>query len=707
MKNLTRTYVVALSVIALVIGFSQFLIQSSITNSSSDSRIINISGRQRMLSQKIAKASLAMRNADNVEDYLARKEELEKAYTLWSESHTALQFGSEKMEMTNVNNTPAILDLFQQIEPHFLSMEQSVESILSIDYEQRLGSELQIALESVLANEGDFLKLMNDITFEYDAEALGRVKELSRNEYILFAIALILLIAEALVVFRPAINRIAEYTKKLQSQGKSLKRALGQSQYLTNQAKSVFENVDQGIFLLNEKFGIDSFYSKETERVLGESELAGANFIHLMKSKLMPRDIEALELYTENLFNTDIREDVVNRLNPIEQVEIFTEKEGSKAIESRYLRVSFSRIMRSNQIYRILVTVLDETESVLLKKQIEEAEVRNERESAQLLAIFKVNPRVLHEYLDTTMASLGEISKMYERDGNESLKELIGHTFRVVHSAKGNATLINLDLVQDRLHELEDSITLLKEKRDIKGKDFLNVIYEVTEIIMVLDNMKAMLKKIANVYKTWNQAESSNPNAVLTETLKKGVDRLSRSQKKEVDFIFEDNGIQLPEQFKIDFKDLSIQLIRNSLVHGIESEDERNFMGKNASAEIRISLEESKGGEVIVHYEDNGKGLDLDEIVSKAIDKSIINAAEADDLDDHQKASLIFHDGFSTAEQVSELAGRGQGMSVIRSIIDKHKGKFILDSKKDEYFRMSLTFPKRDEHVSVILKQAV
>lgn len=707
MKNLTWTYVVALIIIALSIALSQFLIQYSISVGKSDARTVNIAGRQRMLSQKISKASLTIASSRTNEELRKANLELEEAYKIWSKSHLALQYGSVEMGIDNVNNSAQTFALFSKISPSFDEIQSGVRYLLGTTSIDELDTPtFKDAIARIIDNESEFLVLMNEMTFMYDDDAAERISQLSRNEYILFGVALALLLLEALIIFRPAVRKISEYTRKLLKQEKSLKVALDHSKYLTNQAESIFENVEQGIFLLKEDLVIDSFYSKQTEKVFYQQKLSGQNFVKLMTPRLKPRDLEALVLFSENLFNTDIREEVVNRLNPIEQVEIFTDGISSASLESRYLRVSFSRIMMGTKIYRVLVTVVDETESVQLKKQMEEVEVKNKQEGAQLMAILKVNPKLLTDYLDKTIKSLSLISAKYETYKEKDFTGLINYTFGVIHNAKGNATLINLDFVQDRLHTIEDAITELKGREDIQGKDFLNIIYEVTEVVLELNNMQVLLSKIANVYRAWNQENrKENSNELLASTLKKAVERLGKYLDKKVSFVFKDNNISFPDEYKIDVKDLSIQLIRNSLVHGIEKADRRRFVGKAADATIKISLEKTEDGAIQLVYEDDGRGLNLDRITRKAVSQGIIEPEQLLDLTNAQKADLIFAGGFSTVENANKLAGRGHGMTVIKSIIDKHQGRYSIHSSSDKYFRMSFHLPITTKERT--LKQAV
>ena len=705
MRNLTRTYIVALSIIALVISASQFLVQRSIYTSSVDSRVINISGRQRMLSQKITKASLAMSTANTQQTFDQRKEELAGAYNLWSTSHYALQEGNEEMEMTNVNNSETVLGLYAEMQPLFVAIEGGVKEVLAYERPNEVSdSVFQASIEPILLNEGEFLRIMNAIVFQYDAEASGRVSTLSSTEYVLYGIALILLILEALIIFRPAINRLYQYTKELVEKEKNLQEALGQQQYLTNQAEGIFETVQQGIFLLDKDLIIDSFYSRETEEIFSEDELSGQSMLKLMKSRLLARDLEALELYVENLFNTEIREEVVNRLNPLEQVEIFSEGE-NKEIQSRFLKVTFSRIMRGDSIYRILVTVLDETESVLMKRQIEESEERNRTESNQLLAILRVNPGSLQGYLDDTISKLESISREFESNQSDDYSSLISHAFNMVHSAKGNATLIELELIEEKLHKVEDSITHLRNKKEVEGRDFLKVVYEVTEVLGILSNMKEMLEQIKNVYGQLNTEQGQfTSNKVFISTIRKGVDRLSDQFGKPADFKFIDNGILIPEAYKIDIKDMIIQLVRNSIIHGIEEQDERQFSGKRNKAVIQLKLDKDAKGDLVVSYQDDGRGLDLQKIATKAVKEQIVSKEELKSMQPQEVASLIFSEGLSTSDKVDELSGRGQGMNIVKTVIDKYDSKYKLYSKKGRYFGLDVVLPFVESNT---LKQAV
>lgn len=696
MKNITRIYVLALSLIGLVLGISQFLIQSSISDNAADSRIINISGRQRMLSQKISKSALALSESSSEIEYISRKKELENAVFILRESHEGLTKGNDKLGLTIENNNEKVLDLYNKIAPFYENITSSASNLLALNslkaFEASATASGDIA--NILASENDFLVTMNAIVFEYDDIANQKIKLLSSTEYLLFAIVIFLLLIVAFFVFRPAVQKLKETTERvLQLEKAEKEQALSDKHYLTAQAEIIFANVNQGIFLLDHDFIIDSFYSKETESIFNEESLAKTNFLTLMKPKLMQRDQEALGLFAEHLFNPEIREDVVNRLNPVTQVEIFNDG-NSPNIENRYIGFTFSRVIKDGKIYRILVTVLDETENVLMQRKIREAEKRNKKESEQLLSILKVNPKVLSEYLDSTIKTLEGISIKYENSMGVGFDELLRYTFTIIHSAKGNASLINLKLVEDKLHKVENSIADLKVKENLEGKNFLKIIYEVTQVISILKNMKEMLARIADAYNQFSSEKNvEDSNELLISTLEKGISKLSQEKGKQINFVFEENNLVIPDKYKLDIKDMSIQLIRNSIIHGIEEADDRQFLGKPENGTIKIDVQKIDKGYLQFTYEDDGAGIDVDAIVNKAIRENIISHELAGSMSDLEKAQLIFQDGFSTTDEIDNNAGRGQGMSVIKTIVKKHNGNCELETVKNKQFKLTVKLP--------------
>ena len=693
MKRLQITYIIALTVIGLVISISQYLIQSSIKKGEVDSRTINISGRQRMLSQKITKASLAMVNASDQAQFDTRKEELNNAYNLWKKSHNGLQYGDASMNLVDVNNSDEILTLFQEITPYYERIEASVQELLRYrSYQVARDDFFRENVQMILDNEATFLKLMNDITFEYDAESTGRISDLSREEVILFLVAIFLLVMEAVLVFRPAVRKLADYTNQILDKTQSLEASLKNEQYLTNQSKSIFDNVKQGLLLLDKDLIMGNLYSKEIENIFETKEIAGTSFVKLFRSRLVGRDLESLEMFVENLFDPTIKESVVNKLNPIEQVELYTSNQDPN-LRKKYIKVSFSRIIKDEEIFKVLVTIKDETEFVLMQKQIEEAREKHKEETNQLVAILKVNPKLLKNFLDQSIIQLQGISDLYENHRDKNYRPLISDTFSVVHSVKGNATLLEMTTIGEKLHEVEEDLVVMRNGSNVEGKDFLTVLFKVTEVVNILNNMNEIMNKMAQIYSTMEETqEEDGDNSLLKDVVKKSASKISKELNKSVKLDFDESSVTLPEEYKLDIKDALVQLIRNSIVHGIESQQERISSGKPAMGKIACGIHVGANGELILNYEDDGKGLDIQQISRKAIEKNIVNEDQLKLMSKEEIYQLIFRDSFSTEEKATMHAGRGQGLSIIKKIADRYNAEIKLDTEPGKKFKLDLVW---------------
>ncbi len=500
----------------------------------------------------------------------------------------------------------------------------------------------------------------------------------------------------------PTKDEIGHYGKtfnvmvgKVNASQQALKKEKDHTQYLyenvIKQSEVVFENVHQGIFLLDKDFKISKLYSKAMEGIFDTKKIAGENYANFMRPHIIPRDLEALEMFMRHLFNTDMDEDVVNQLNPVEQVKIFTETEG--IVNTKYIRVSFTRIERDGEIQSIMVTISDETESVLLQKHLEEAEEQKKRETEQVLSILKIDPSVLSGYLHNSKKILKGISARYESNKDEDFTELLNYTFETVHNLKGNSMVIGLDLMKDKFHQIEDIITGLKG-REIEGKDFLPILYEIDDAGKNLEDMSEMLNKVANIYKKFPSEGQVVSNIMFVDSLEKGLENMSKEMDKPVELLFKnEKNVVVPENYVTPINDILIQLMRNSLAHGIEESNVRVSSDKMVKGNIIVSLDKNKDNEMIVSYCDDGKGLDLEKIKNRAIQREIISADEAENMEEGEIAGLIFSRGFSTSDKVDDFSGRGAGMGLVKTIIDENEGDFTINSSPGHFFEMNITLP--------------
>lgn len=215
-KRIGILYVLALSGIAIAIIASQLLVQSYISKQEYDSRIINLAGRQRMLSQKISKLALQIGTATTPSQQQMLASELEEALALWTKSHLGLLQGDAEQGVID-EKSQTVDNMYKEIAPYYAAIVNSARAILQL-LRQNLNvasEQLQPHINTILTNEGQFLEGMDHIVFQYDYEAQQKVLQLRNIEYVLLFISLAIIIFELLFIFRPIAFKINNTMEEL------------------------------------------------------------------------------------------------------------------------------------------------------------------------------------------------------------------------------------------------------------------------------------------------------------------------------------------------------------------------------------------------------------------------------------------------------------------------------------------------------------
>ena len=167
---------------------------------------------------------------------------------------------------------------------------------------------------------------------------------------------------------------------------------------------------------------------------------------------------------------------------------------------------------------------------------------------------------------------------------------------------------------------------------------------------------------------------------------------LSRKSGKEVDLVMEGEETELDKSVVEVIGDPLVHLIRNSVDHGIEPEEERVAAGKPPHGKVTLRAFH-KGNSVAIEIEDDGKGIDPAKMREVAVHKGLMSAEEAAQLDDREAIELIFAPGFSSAEKITDISGRGVGMDVVRTNIKNLKGSVSTHSEVGKGTRFTLSLP--------------
>ena len=182
------------------------------------------------------------------------------------------------------------------------------------------------------------------------------------------------------------------------------------------------------------------------------------------------------------------------------------------------------------------------------------------------------------------------------------------------------------------------------------------------------------------------------PLSNIVTRLQRAVRLVSRKTNKDVDLVVEGEHIELDKKVLEEIADPLLHLLRNSVDHGIEPTALRVATGKGERGTITLRAY-YEGNQVIVQVLDDGAGIDLNKIRLKAVKSGYLSESEAATIPDSDLYQLIFQSGFSTADEVSDISGRGVGMDAVRTSINRLKGTISLDSTQGEGVTFTIRLP--------------
>ncbi|OOG75527.1 histidine kinase [Flavobacterium sp. A45] len=233
--KLRRMYLFALVTIAVTVLLSQLLIQYNLNSQLSDSRIINISGKQRMLSQKLTKEILVL---NFITDSLHKEEQINKVSKIiseWKFNHYSLVNGNDSLGFPKEKN-PIQTQYFENIKPNFDIQLKTITAFLDNKKQNKNEQENQKLVQIILDNGTVFLSKMNQIVGEYDKEAREKVTLQSKTEYAILVFTLLVLLLEFIFIFKPTNKKVESLISNLlSSERKAIK--LAQDTEIISEAK--------------------------------------------------------------------------------------------------------------------------------------------------------------------------------------------------------------------------------------------------------------------------------------------------------------------------------------------------------------------------------------------------------------------------------------------------------------------------------------
>jgi len=507
------------------------------------------------------------------------------------------------------------------------------------------------------------------------------------------------------------------------------------------QTEDILRTVREGLFLLDADLKIGEIHSDATGSLFQRESIAGITFEDLLRNLVSAKTLAIATKFVKVLWSERTKENLIRSINPLNEVEVTTGGDGKQDKgETRYLEFNFHRVRRDGAITHVLVSVADVTARVALAAQLKGAQDNAQTQMDAFLSILHVDPNQLSSFLDDSDVAFKMINATLRDPARDSasFRRKIDGLFRQIHSIKGEASAIGLGSMEQRAHALESDLAALRERTDLTGDDFLPLLTKFDDLVSHSQSVREMVTKLASFRDSFGAAQKHtpavgggaahvstgdtttrgktlDPDAVAAEaTLQRSArEGFVASAQQLADRIATDHGKkvvvtcrghdQVPETYRRPVKDVLIQLIRNAVVHGIETPAERQAQGKSPEGHIRIQFEIVENGRAFrMQCEDDGRGLTADKLRKTAVTKGIISQQDAASLSDQEAMMLVFRSGFSTASGVTRDAGRGVGMDVIAEIAARLGGRISLNSESGKNMRLSLSFPANANAAGVV-----
>jgi two-component system chemotaxis sensor kinase CheA len=477
------------------------------------------------------------------------------------------------------------------------------------------------------------------------------------------------------------------------------------------QTADILRTVKDGLFLLDENLMIGASYSTALETLFQRKDFAGLPFESLLKDVVSEKTLSTALKFVGVLWSERTKENLVKTINPLGEVEVNFDN-GHGKVSTRYLQFEFHRVRVDGKIRHVLVAVSDVSARVDLARELQSSQNQAQAQVDTLLGILHVDPTQLASFLNDSNAAMKMINAVLREPAREesAFRKKLDTLFRQVHSVKGEAAALGLSSIESRAHSFEDDLKGLREKADLSGNDFLPLVIKLDDLLTHLQSVGDLVSRLARLHvaaSTSNEPvshtdtaviENSSPEAAakpdssVTAMLQQLTVRVAGENHKEA--ALQCMGFDtVPDEYRRIVKDIAVQAVRNSIVHGIETTTDRLNTGKPMQGQLKLIFQELGDAGYKLIAEDDGQGLSTERIKQAALKKGFITPEKAVALDAKQVFSLLFQPGFSTVENATKDAGRGVGMNLMAGLMQQIGGKVSVATVPGKFTRLTLSLP--------------
>lgn len=646
-----------------------------------DAVSINLSGRQRMLSQRTAKVLLSIQ-VDAAQGKFDAKntEELKKVSALFDTTLNSFKTGGI---VVGGNEKPVFLPKVTDIDSikavdEALLIWQPYKKLLESVIQSRVIDEVRLDLATDYARENNLklLKLMNNLTTQLEQNTKTKASNLQLIQTIALVLSLLLF---ANIVFNAL---------------RKLRAADGEIEKAQRETTEILNTVKEGLFLLDPELAVGSQISRSIEQILQHEVSANMPFMPILQQLVSDEIYTSSKDYIQLLFGNKVKESLMLSLNPLSQVKVQTKDDAAP----RYLSFQFNRVVENKQVLHLLVTVQDVTEQVTQAEELTKLKGQSNINLELLKALLQADAFQLRQFLNHAHSNLAVINEILANADKRAAThtDMVNQCFRIIHAIKGEAAAIGLQAIQVLAHQFEEHLVFLRKKNEWDAQEILSLpvmlsamLEQIMQIEMITDFMQA------------HHQANNNPetppsiSASVGNNLKRLAEQVNQSQNKNVQLNLELALLdQMDTKTVHQLQQIGIQLIRNGICHGIESADTRLAKGKPSHGEISITTRMNQEGIIDFIVRDDGQGIVPNRIRAAMLKSGRYSSDIVYQLSDKEIVAKLFEPGFSTANGADQDAGRGVGMDLVQSLINEIGGELKIDTKADVFTQFSFRISK-------------
>ncbi len=486
-------------------------------------------------------------------------------------------------------------------------------------------------------------------------------------------------------------------------------RALQAEQQISN----ILGTVREGLFLVDRKGRIGGTHSASLTTLLRLESPAGGTLEDLLEPIVDQKTLHAATKYLGLLWKDKVHEDLIESVNPLSQIEVVFNKGRGK--EVRYLSFSFRRARDKAQSQAFIFGVVsDVTDRVLLQREVAHVKADSDAQATALLDLLKVDPAQLDAFINSADIGVRKANAMLGSPGKDAqtLRTKVDGVFREMHALKGEAMALGLGTFGRHVHAIEDLLAALRQRDDLSGNEFVPIVVKLGELMdyrtQLIDLKNRVSQFRAPEPRSAPQDDNNigvdtdvistleaglRPPSLLPNLLKTLTETVASDCKRSVQLLT--TGLEMvPAPYAVRVRDICVQMIRNAIVHGVEESAERLSSAKPATATIKVSFAGDEPEHYVLRVEDDGRGLNYEEILDRALTSGLIRPDQAATMKPESVFKLILEPGFSTADSVSVHAGRGVGLNMVSESLRECEGRLSIATKPGVYTRFIMRLPK-------------